>query len=64
LADASLDHGENADVVVTHALGSLATYASRELERLDRGGWSASSWQNLQAQCTVIHAMLRRNDER
>jgi hypothetical protein len=25
-ADASLDYGENADVVVTHALGLLATY--------------------------------------
>jgi hypothetical protein len=25
-ADASLDHGENADVVVTHALGSLGTF--------------------------------------
>jgi hypothetical protein len=24
--DASLNHGENADVVVTHALGSLATF--------------------------------------
>jgi hypothetical protein len=25
-ADAGLDHGENARVVVTHALGSLETY--------------------------------------
>ena len=29
-ADASLDHGENADVVVTHALGSLWTFPFKD----------------------------------
>jgi hypothetical protein len=29
-ADASLEHSENADVVVTHALGSLGTFTFKD----------------------------------